>query len=237
MGGFLRVAAAAAVAAVSYGLVTGTGHAAAVVVNDLYVRIYDSTGVTPQERARALTRAGEILARVEIDTAWLECPAHGTGTWRSACDAPPVAGELVVRLVHASPLADRTHPRALGYSLLDVHSGQGTLATVFINRIAALSQKAHIDRTVVLGRAIAHEIGHLLLGSNAHGGSGLMREIWTFDEVRRDRAEDWQFTRTEREGLLASRLLGTGTMASGRGRTGGAGTAGQDPHSLLNKQP
>jgi hypothetical protein len=236
MGGFLRVAAVAAAAVVSSGLVTGTGHAAAVVVNDLYVRIYDNTGVTPQQRARALARAGEILARVEIDTAWLECPAHGTGTWRSACDAPPAPGELVVRLVHASPQADRSYPRALGYSLVDIHSGEGTLATVFINRIEALAGKARADRSLVLGRAIAHEIGHLLLGSNAHGGSGLMREIWTFDEIRRDRAEDWQFTRTEREGLLASRVLGTGMLASGRGRTGGAGTAGQDPHSLLNRQ-
>ena len=43
----------------------------------------------------------------------------------------------------------------------------------------------------LVGRVSAHEIGHLLLGTNAHATHGLMRASW--DVTRIDRG-DWDFT-------------------------------------------
>jgi hypothetical protein len=37
----------------------------------------------------------------------------------------------------------------------------------------------------ILGSVIAHEMGHLLLGSNAHAISGIMRAQWGIDELLR----------------------------------------------------
>jgi hypothetical protein len=204
---------------------------AAVIFDGLLVRVYDGATVAVADRKRAYKRAADILQRVEIDPAWLECPANA-GARPAACDVPLAPGEIIVRLVRASAQADRDHPRAIGYSLVDSRTGTGTLATVFVDRVERLSERGLSERGIILGRAIAHEIGHLLLGSNAHGTRGLMRETWTFDEVRHNRAEDWQFTRAERDHLQAMRLArGTRTAP------GGAGAGGQNPHTLLNKTP
>src|SRR3970282_1353415 len=45
----------------------------------------------------------------------------------------------------------------------------------------------------VLGRAIAHEIGHLLLNTNSHPEAGLMRAAWSRSELRRNATDDWRF--------------------------------------------
>ena len=49
----------------------------------------------------------------------------------------------------------------------------------------------------LLGYAIAHELGHLLLASNAHNTKGLMRPIWRDHELRSARSADWTFTGQE----------------------------------------
>jgi hypothetical protein len=216
--------------ALPYALAVRQADGAAVILDGLLVRVYDATGAPTPERKRAYVRAGEILERVELEPAWLECPL-GAARRPAACDVPLAPGEIVVRLVRASAQTDRAHPRTVGYSLIDSRTGTGTLATVFVDRVERLSAHAGSDRAALLGRAIAHEIGHLLLGTNAHSSEGLMREVWTFDDVRRNRAEDWQFTRAEREHLQAMRL------ARGGRAPAGAGTGGQNPHTLLNKTP
>ena len=45
----------------------------------------------------------------------------------------------------------------------------------------------------LLGRAMAHEIGHLLMGRAAHAVRGLMRPRWTRAEVARNVKADWGF--------------------------------------------
>ncbi len=37
---------------------------------------------------------------------------------------------------------------------------------------------------VILGHAAAHEIGHLLLGSNSHSPQGLMRARWSRQDLQ-----------------------------------------------------
>jgi hypothetical protein len=49
----------------------------------------------------------------------------------------------------------------------------------------------------VLGFAVAHEIGHLLLGNNAHGAAGVMRAVWSRGELQRNDPADWLFTTGE----------------------------------------
>ena len=57
--------------------------------------------------------------------------------------------------------------------------------------------RARTSRTradVLLGRALAHEIGHLLLGTTPHASTGLMRALWSTATLKRDNADDWLFT-------------------------------------------
>ena len=61
----------------------------------------------------------------------------------------------------------------------------------------------------LLGRVIAHEVGHLLHGKEGHGRSGIMREVWTGAELSLNRRGDWLF------GLPEQRQL-RDVLASGR---------------------
>ena len=69
----------------------------------------------------------------------------------------------------------------------------GALATIYIDRVTWLADSAGVDARLVLGRAIAHELGHLLLGTNAHSDAGLMRAVWSCDALQRNTTVDWLF--------------------------------------------
>jgi hypothetical protein len=90
---------------------------------------------------------------------------------------------------------------ALGDARVDEHTRSGVLATVYVDRVEELARAARVDVGMLLGRALAHELGHLLMGG-LHGVSGLMRPSWTREEVRRNAAADWMFAGGE---LLAMR--------------------------------
>ena len=195
LGGFGRVAATVVIMAAGF---TSTSGRAAVILDSLSVRIYDSAGVMAASRARAIKRANEILARADIAVDWRDCPAGGVLA-RGACAAPPASGELAVRLVRSPK--DDPNPRALGTALIDKATGTGTLATVFVDRVTSMARQGQQDTWVMVGSVMAHEIGHLLLGSNSHTETGLMREIWTLRDLTRNRPDDWLFSRVQREEL------------------------------------
>ena len=65
--------------------------------------------------------------------------------------------------------------------------GDGTrwsLAYVFGDRVKTFADSYHLSVAAVLGCALAHEIGHLLLPVNAHHGGGIMRASWQPDLFR-----------------------------------------------------
>jgi hypothetical protein len=122
----------------------------------------------------------------------------------------------VIRIIRGAGETGAEARATLGYSVIDTPSGIGTLATIFIDRIERIARHAGADYPSLTGRAIAHEVGHLLLGTNTHGESGLMREVWTEQELFQNRREDWVFAARER-GQLRSAWLPVSAAARLRG--------------------
>jgi hypothetical protein len=58
----------------------------------------------------------------------------------------------------------------------------------------------------LLGRSLAHELGHVLLNSLAHERSGLMRARYGADDVLRDIPSDYALNPAQRERLFAPSL-------------------------------
>jgi hypothetical protein len=85
-------------------------------------------------------------------------------------------------------------PLVLGQALIDTRARSGTLATIFVDHVELIAWLSETDAALLLGRAIAHELGHLLLGTNAHSVRGLMRAEWTPADVRRNASADWALT-------------------------------------------
>ena len=170
-------------------LTAARGSAADTPVTRVTVRVYETPGLDPQQKAAALHLAGDVLASASIDVSWKHCASPDAA---GSCDAPPL-GELVVRIVRSTmERGDRHLP--LGDAFVDTGTGSAVLATVYVDRVDRVAKAARMQVQRLLGYAIAHELGHLLLASNAHNTRGLMRPIWHDDELRSDRDADWSFT-------------------------------------------
>ena len=156
------------------------------------VRAYDSRLMAGSDWQVALAHANTILASAGIDVDWVSCGV--TNDTPMPCGEPLASDEFSLRIVHI-PIAPRFLGRLpLGYSLIDARERRGSLATIYLDRALWLALASDSDVLLLIGRAIAHEIGHLILGAGAHSASGLMRAIWDREELRHQRASDWVFT-------------------------------------------
>jgi hypothetical protein len=62
--------------------------------------------------------------------------------------------------------------------------GAGYFAYVFYDRIQELAQRRRLGHAL-LADVMAHEIGHLLLGSTSHFASGIMCAHWNYEKLRK----------------------------------------------------
>ena len=102
----------------------------------------------------------------------------------------PAPAQLVVRLVPRSLTLGDT---AFGVAFL---MNGGTFADVFFDRFKTLrTQNVRPVEASIVGHVMAHEIGHLLLGSNAHSRHGIMQARWKRDQLRSIATGGLLFTR------------------------------------------
>jgi hypothetical protein len=212
---FLRVAVGALVLALATTMrvdeiLAGSSH--------VVIRIYDSATIDEAIRGAAIRSAAAVVAEAGVSADWHDCTAAAAG---AQCDRPRHARGLIVRLIpafHAGLFAargaveTRHNPDAsgliLGSAVVESPSGAGALATIFMDRVQAVASRTHVPPASLLGRAIAHEVGHLLLRTSSHGRSGLMRGVWTDQELALDRRDDWLFASSDRHILRANGAAG-----------------------------
>ena len=118
-------------------------------------------GLRPAGRgeARAPTQSG--LA--SLDCAGFEWPTH-----------------LALRVVPGS----RSSNEVFGVAFLSAE-GTGCYSDVFYDRATELHTNWNVGLADILGSVMAHELGHLLLGSNSHTSTGIMSARWQGEELRR----------------------------------------------------
>jgi hypothetical protein len=155
----------------------------------LPVRTYDAYGVAPRDMAAAHATVQILMKEAGIDIGWRDCPSQERWTSSDAsCNEAVGTTEVLVRIASG---ASRSNDGALGYSLIDSSQHTGSLVTILADRIEATVARTHVDAGTLLGRVIAHEIGHILIGTTRHSSRGLMRARWLDDELQRNLAVDW----------------------------------------------
>jgi hypothetical protein len=173
-------------------LVHGRALGAEVVRPLLVVRTYQATPIRGDDWNVTVRETTGILDAAGIDVQWVRCgvePAHDIAT-PSRCSMPFQSNEVAVRIVRLRTGVYRGE-LPLGESLLDGTLRSGVLATIYLDRVEWLACAGSVRVNILLARAIAHELGHLLLGTSAHSARGLMRPLWTRDELIRGQAVDW----------------------------------------------
>ena len=174
----------------------------------LTVRTYEGGGVPASDLEASRRVAGAILQRAGVSVSWFACPA-ATGAWmpRPPCAQAPQRNEVLVRFVASSGHAAGVDERVLGNAFIDAGAAAGSLATLYVDRIEATAARVGLAAGVLLGRAMAHEIGHLLLGHSRHRDRGLMRAYWSDTTLRSRMAGDWMFVREDVQ-VMARNLAG-----------------------------
>ena len=170
------------------------------------IHVYNYAGVPAWEMTRAQVEAEEVLARAGIETRWAEFLVDREGGVRQAngkdeCGLGDEQGptDLILGVVpRAMAQTFRLSAADLGFALLPAEKGEfGNRANVFFERVSLLGESSGASRALILGHAMAHEIGHLLLGAGSHSRSGIMRAPWGRNEFRRAATGSLHFTTGE----------------------------------------
>jgi hypothetical protein len=168
------------------------------------IRIYNYSAVPPEELSAARETTDRIFQHAGFALQWTDCRVPGDASGAGCTEPLADSGEFVLRLQNAPGTPSPRH-LTLGISLVDLRAGGGVLITINPELVAAVAQQAGAAPSLLLGRAIAHELGHQLLGTSEHSSTGLMRAFWTQSELRGDREADWRFS--PQEIMLMQRTL------------------------------
>ncbi len=140
----------------------------------IVVRVNNYAKVSSASLATAEREVARIFAAAGLQILWTNCPPTGsTSAEQDPCSLPLVANEVVVRLI----------PEAINHQYQDSIFGFAVVplfATINMNYVVRSAQRdnAEAEMPIVLGTAIAHEIGHLLLGLKSHSPAGIMQPNW-----------------------------------------------------------
>ena len=137
----------------------------------LIIGLYDDSGLSAQEIGRLTEAAGQAFAHSGLDIFWLHC--RGVLAPKAACEGELQENEILVRL------QPRPSPGSSdgGMGSAVVTAKGGAYASVFVPAVRAQAAGFGVAFDLLLGYAVAHEVGHCLLGPG-HSYAGLMRGAW-----------------------------------------------------------
>ena len=167
------------------------------------VRVFNRPGLAAVLVAEGEKRAGDALSRAGIDVVWVNCAKD-----IQECGRRPGSTNLVLTILkHGDKMATED---VLGLAVQD-ETGFGTYFYVFEDKLDAIAGTTHIHPSLLLGDAIAHEIGHLLKGSHSHSATGIMSGRWHRRELEAAARNALDFTKEDAGAMKAH--LETGEAA------------------------
>lgn len=133
----------------------------------------------PAERA-----AADIFREGGVHSIWVECPDGQTELAEAGCARPVTPLDLMLNLLPRS-MAQHLHfqDEIFGVAMETTGKDFGFFAYVFYDSVKDCAVQRQLDLPQLLGDAIAHELAHLLLGTNSHSNHGLMRAFWSGKEL------------------------------------------------------
>jgi hypothetical protein len=149
---------------------------------EVTISVYDYAHVSTELLQAAEDEARRIFRQAGVQTFWVNCLPKPERIESNGCYFVDATHLMLKILPHAisTPVRDRTN--VLGDALVD-EKGAGYYAYAFYDRVQKVAEEHRLGHAL-LGDVLAHEIGHLLLGSNSHTVSGIMSAHWNGEELR-----------------------------------------------------
>jgi len=148
------------------------------------LRIYNH-GVSHALLVRSEGEATAILNHAGLEVGWVDCPlSAGESASYPACRNTMSSTEFTIKILTAADARRiATHGDDLGEALECLGDHSGCSAYVFYRDVRELTRGEDVSESQLLGHALAHEIGHLLLGARSHTANGIMRAHWHQQEL------------------------------------------------------
>jgi hypothetical protein len=148
------------------------------------VLIINTARVPEDTVSVALDRAALIFRDAGVCLIWVGRAGSSLQQTAFPDSRSDSASTLVLRIV-SRPISGLASPNALGFAV--VAGEDSKYGSVFRDRVLAATRRGRYSEGMLMGHAIAHELGHLLLATSAHTRYGLMAGRWRTNEL--DRAE------------------------------------------------
>jgi len=133
--------------------------------------VQDLAGLSHLVVSQAETVVTRIYGQIGVDIAWRNMVGFDEPTAvEQAAGVVDAASVIHVGLISTEM---ERHARPDGGTLGSTVSSS-RLVRVFVDRVEYAARGAQEDLGDVLGHVMAHEIGHVLLGPNAHSTAGVM---------------------------------------------------------------
>lgn len=166
------------------------------------VAVYNYANVPAVELAVAESFAGRSYHACGIRIVWLECATSEQDLSRlHSCDQANDGHPLFLRIVPESMV----HRIPSEYSEETVGVALESSAFIYYERVQRFARLWAISKFMILGRTMAHELGHLLLGPNSHAKEGIMRSDFNSRHLA---LQSGQFLFEPRQALRLRELLG-----------------------------
>ena len=143
------------------------------------ISVYNGAGVPGGTLRQAEEEGSRVLRQAGIEVNWLNCGLPPSPEETGACQEAVFPAHLHLRIV---PRSHGLKEGALGISFLSA-DGSGCQADLFYEPMERLHNSNDANLASLLGHVAAHEVGHLLLGTNSHGPAGIMQAHWVGDEI------------------------------------------------------
>jgi hypothetical protein len=149
--------------------------------SQVIINVYNDAQISEDTLVQAEQEATRVFHQAGIDNVWVECKSSIPDRIHAAeCESLAGPRHLGLRIV---PWSSKLRDSFFGMAFLSAE-GEGTYSDVFYDSVEKLHADWGVSVPGVLGHVMAHEIGHLLLGSNAHSRSGIMSPRWQGEHLR-----------------------------------------------------
>jgi len=131
------------------------------------IRVLDQANLPADSIDKMERHVEDTLASIEVDVKWVECPKN-----LAVCRSLREPNEFWLRILALKPPDVNPGADLLGFTQHgDTADDKIQCVNIFYPVVGQLSERTHLESYRILGAAVAHEIGHLYLGSNSQAHS------------------------------------------------------------------
>jgi hypothetical protein len=171
---------------------------------EVVVRMLNRAGAESRDIQAAAGKSQRILEQAGVKTVWLDCTPDELGFMpEGACQPAPGPMHLTLRIVKRPHKTAPVTKASFGLATYP-ESGFAAHANVFSERAAAIARAFAAEESLMLGIAMAHEVGHLLLGEGSHSRNGIMTARWGDREVTLAQRGAMEFSPKQAKKMQAS---------------------------------